>query len=92
MSLPREFVHYLSRRLVEELIQREMIELPEKESVRDMIGAVLTEELAVEERINEEVRQILKNYAEEMRLTGVSYQDMFKRVKNKLVKDKKIII
>jgi len=92
MSLPREFIHYLSRRLVEELIQREMIETPEKELLRENIEAVLNEELGVEEKVNEEVRQILKNYAEEMRQTGVSYQEMFKRVKSKLVKEKKVIL
>jgi hypothetical protein len=92
MSLPREFVHYLSRRLVEELVQREMIEVPEKELLREGIEAVLSEEMGAEEKVNEEVRQILKNYAEEMRQTGVSYQDMFKRVKSKLVKEKKVIL
>jgi hypothetical protein len=92
MSLPREFIHYLSRRLVEELIQREMIEAPEKELLREKIETVLKEELGVEEKVNEEVRQILKNYAEEMRQTGVSYQEMFKRVKSKLVKEKKVIL
>ena len=49
-------------------------------------------ELGLEDRINEEVREILKGYADEMRNTGVSYQDMFKVVKNKLVKDKKVVL
>jgi len=49
-------------------------------------------ELSVEDRINEEVRSILKDYTEEMRRTGVSYQEMFKIVKNKLVKDKKVTL
>jgi hypothetical protein len=49
-------------------------------------------ELSLEDRINEEVREILKGYADEMRSTGVSYQDMFKVVKNKLVKDKKVVL
>jgi hypothetical protein len=92
MSLQKEYVHYLSRRVVDELIKREMIETSEVAALREKILAVMETELGLEDRINEEVREILKDYADEMRNTGVSYQDMFKVVKNKLVKDKKVVL
>jgi len=92
MSLQKEYVHHLSRRVVDELIRREMIETSEVASLREKILAVMEAELGLEDRINEEVREILKGYADEMRNTGVSYQDMFKVVKNKLVKDKKVVL
>ena len=92
MSLQKEYVLYLSRRVVDELIRRQMIETSEVVSLREKILAVMEAELGVEDRINEEVREILKGYADEMRNTGVSYQDMFKVVKNKLVKDKKVVL
>ena len=92
MSLPREFVSYLSKRIAGELIKREMVEVKDPAFLWGRIHSVTEEELAVEDRINEEVRNILKGYAEEMRQTGVSYQEMFKRVKSKLVKEKKVIL
>ena len=92
MSVQKEYVHYLSRRVVDELIKREMIESSEVAALKEKILAVMEAELGVEDRINEEVREILKGYEDEMRNTGVSYQDMFKVVKNKLVKDKKVIL
>jgi uncharacterized protein len=92
MSLQKEYVHYLSRRVVDELIKREMIETSEVAALKETILAVMETELSIEDRINEEVREILKGYADEMRNTGVSYQDMFKVVKNKLVKDKKVVL
>jgi len=92
MSVQKEYVHYLSRRVVDELIKREMIESSEVAALREKILAVMEAELSIEDRLNEEVREILKGYADEMRNTGVSYQDMFKVVKNKLVKDKKVIL
>jgi len=92
MSLQKEYVHHLSRRVVDELIRREMIETSEVVSLREKVLAVMEAELGLEDRINEEVREILKGYADEMRNTGVSYQDMFKVVKNKLVKDKKVVL
>ena len=92
MSLQKEYVHHLSRRVVDELIKREMIETSEVLPLREKVLAVMEAELGLEDRINEEVREILKGYADEMRNTGVSYQDMFKVVKNKLVKDKKVVL
>jgi hypothetical protein len=92
MSLQKEYVHYVSRRVVDELIKREMIETSEVVALREKVLAVMEAELGLEDRINEEVREILKGYADEMRNTGVSYQDMFKVVKNKLVKDKKVVL
>lgn len=92
MNLQKEYVHYLSRRIVEELIKRDMIEVKDTLSLQERVVAVMDMELSVEDRINEEVRSILNDYTEEMRRTGVSYQEMFKIVKNKLVKDKKVIL
>jgi len=92
MSLQKEYVHYLSRRVVDELIKREMIDTATVTGLREKILAVMETELGLEDRINEEVREILKGYADEMRNTGVAYQDMFKVVKNKLVKDKKVVL
>ena len=92
MSLQKEYVRYLSRRVVEELIKRDMIEVRGTLFLQERVVAVMDMELSVEDRINEEVRSILKDYTEEMRRTGVSYQEMFKIVKNKLVKDKKVTL
>ena len=92
MSLQTEYIQYLSRRVVDELLKREMIETSEVASLKERVLAVIDGEVRLEDRINEEVREILNDYADEMRNTGVSYQEMFKVVKNKLVKDKKVVL
>src|SRR2546429_5780021 len=45
--------------------------------------------LTVEDRLNEEVRQILVERQDEMRSNGVSYQEMYKKVKQHLARDRK---
>jgi hypothetical protein len=92
MALQKEYVRYLSKRIVEELVKREMVEVANPSELQERVNAVMGAELSLEEQVNEEVRSILKDYAEEMRRTGVSYQEMFKIVKNKLIKDKKVIL
>ena len=92
MGLKKEYVQYLSKRVVDELLKREMIEVPVQSPLREKVLAVMDQELSVEHWINEEVRTLLKDYAEEMRQTGVSYHEIFKMVKNKLVREKKVIL
>jgi hypothetical protein len=52
----------------------------------------MAEELGVEDRVNEEARQILNDHSDEMRRTGVSYQEMFKKVKAQIARDRKLIL
>ena len=46
----------------------------------------------VEDRLNEEVRQILTQYADDMRRAGASYQEMYKKVKGELARQRKLIL
>jgi hypothetical protein len=52
---------------------------------------VIVDELQVEDRLNEEVREILSQYGDYMRREGVSYQEMFRRIKNTLISQRKVI-
>ena len=45
----------------------------------------------VEDRLNDEVREILSQYSDYMRREGVSYQEMFRRIKNTLISQRKVI-
>jgi hypothetical protein len=52
----------------------------------------MLEELTVEDRLNDEVREILIAHQDEMRRTSVSYQEMYKKVKQQLARDRKLIL
>ena len=52
----------------------------------------MTEEITIEDKINEEVRTILTQHQDEMRRVGISYQEMFKKVKGQLARDRKLIL
>ena len=52
----------------------------------------MLEELSLEDRINDEVRVILEAYSEEMRKSGANYQEMFRNVKNELVRKYKAVL
>src|SRR6202165_3688584 len=90
MLLSREFVSYLSRQLVRKLTPR-TFETANPQTAADFIADVIEEELNVENRLNDEVRDLLDQYSDYMRREGVSYQDMFRRIKNTLITQRKVI-
>jgi hypothetical protein len=57
----------------------------------EFIATVVEEDLSVEDRLNDEVRELLSQYSDYMRREGVSYQDMFRRIKNTLITQRKVI-
>jgi hypothetical protein len=90
MLLAREFVAYLSRELVKKLTPVNL-ETSSPQAVAEVIASVITEELMVEDRLNDEVRDILGQYNDYMRREGVSYQEMFRKIKNTLIAQRKVI-
>ena len=90
MLLAREFVGYLSRQIVRKLTPQ-ILETPNPQAAVDIIERVINEELTIEDRLNEEVRDILGQYSDYMRREGVSYQEMFRRTKNTLIAQRKVI-
>jgi hypothetical protein len=92
MIFSKEYVGYLAREVTSKLISGEFIEAADKASAMARVNQALVDELAVEDRINDEVRVILEAYSEEMRKSGASYQEMFKKVKNELVRKYKAVL
>jgi hypothetical protein len=90
MLLAREFVAYLSRQLVKRLTPG-VIETTAPEAVAEKMAEAINAELAVEDRLNDEVRELLSQYSEYMRREGVSYQEMFRRIKNTLITQRKVV-
>lgn len=90
MSLRKEFVRLLATKVADELVAQEMIEIPHGFNLVERILPVMEEEANVEDRLNEEVRTLLTQYQEQMKQGGVSYQEMFKLIKKKLVKERKL--
>ena len=92
MALRREFVQLLSKKIVAELVEQEMIEIPEGLDLAEQLFQVMDAEVNLEDRINEEVRLLLNQYQDQMRQSGASYQEMFKLIKNKLVRERKLVL
>ena len=92
MQLSKEYVAYLAREIVKKLKKGEFIEADHDGPVIERVHSALLEEISLEDRINDEVRAILEAYSDEMRKSGANYQEMFKKVKNELVRKYKAVL
>lgn len=90
MLLAREFIGYLSRQLIQRLAPT-AFETSSPATAAEFIAQVIEEDLATEDRLNDEVRDILDQYSEYMRRENVSYQEMFRKIKNQLLSQRKIV-
>jgi len=92
MLINRDLVTHMAADIVKKLNEAEMVEVKNAAGVTQRVRQAMVDEITVEDRINEEARQILIQHQETMRNTGVSYQDMFKKVKNQLARDRKLVL
>ena len=92
MLLSRDYVGYMAKEVVKRLVAAKMIETKDVENLSQQVRQVMADEITVEDRLNEEAREILARYSVEMRTTGASYQEMYKKVKSQLARERKLIL
>lgn len=92
MLLSRDYVGYMSKEVVKRLVERQMIETKAHDALAERVRQTMADELTVEDRLNEEVRDILALHNDEMRKVGASYQEMYKKVKGELARQRKLIL
>lgn len=93
MRLRREMIERIAGRLAESLLRGEYISLDvDPKELKALIHRVIEEDLLVEDRLNEEVKEILHAHANIIDKSNVDYSRMFNLVKNKLVKERNLIL
>jgi hypothetical protein len=92
MLLARDYVSHISIEVVKRLVEAGQIETKAPGAVSQRVRQRMMEELTVEDRLNDEVREILTQHQDEMRRTNVSYQEMYKKVTGQRARDRKLIL
>ena len=92
MRLTSDEIEYISRKIVKTLSAEGKLEMDDAGRVVEAMGKVITDEMMVEDRLNEEVREVLLQHASEMERSNITYTEMFKMVKKKLAREKGIIL
>ncbi|HMK55702.1 MAG TPA: DUF507 family protein [Dissulfurispiraceae bacterium] len=93
MRIPKSWVPTMARRIAENLVRKELVESAVPlETLISETERLLLEELMVEDRLNDEVRQILKKFEPEIEKGRLDYRKLFDMTKQKIVKERNIIL
>ena len=92
MRLTADQIEYIAQKIVRGLLKEEIIVADDPGKVIDLLAAVLREDLEAEERLNEDVREMLKRYEDEISRGMLNYQELFRKAKARLARDRKLVI
>lgn len=93
MRIPKGWVPGIAKKIMNDLLSHELVRLRDsKEQVVARIEELMIEELMVEDRLNDEIREMLKQYDDEIEKGHLDYQRLFNMTKQKLVRERNIII
>jgi hypothetical protein len=93
MRVSKDRVRNMAESVVTHLQQDGQLEVTgDRKAFVDALEQVITGELAIEDHINAEVRQMLKAYEKQIEQGQVDYQRMFTMIKTKLVRERGIIL
>jgi hypothetical protein len=93
MRITKELTELLTKKIVKSLIDQDFIiweETPEK--LQAVINAIITEDLMVEDMLNEEVKTLLESKTQEYERDMMDYGRVFQMVKSKLVRERGLIL
>ncbi len=92
MKLSPVLVEHISAQIVKGLTKDGVIQSDDERVASAAVAAGFSGDLMVEDRLNEEVREMLRARADEMTRLGVQYHEAFKMIKAELARKRKLIL
>jgi hypothetical protein len=78
--------------IVRNLFKEEKVIAENKNDLISDISNLITEEFLKEDKLDQEVREILNQHMEKIRKENIEYQTMFRMIKTKLAKERSIVL
>ena len=80
---------FLSRMIMDKNLLRNQAK---REDISLAIYAIIAEDMKLEDRLNEEVKDIMERYDSELKSGKLDYNKLFNMIKQQLIKERKLII
>jgi hypothetical protein len=93
MRLKKEMIQHIAQVMAKRLTERGFITFDgQLRDLEVLFASVITEDLMVEDRLNEEVREILARHQEEIDRGNIDYHKMFQMIKRKLAQERGLVL
>ena len=92
MRLKKEFIEKISRKIIESLLSKNLIIWESShDKLESIISELITDDLMVEDHLNEEVKELLDSRTDEYERSMMDYGRVFQLVKSKLARERGLI-
>jgi hypothetical protein len=92
MRLNKQQLEHMAYAIVRNLLRENKIIVENRNSLLDSIIDLLTRDFEREDKLDQEVREILNKHMEKIRRENIEYQTMFRMIKTKLAKERDIVL
>jgi uncharacterized protein len=92
MRLNKNQIEHLASVILRNLAKEGKIIVEDKGRLLEEVTNILVDEFQKEDRLDQEVRELLSKHMEKIRKENIEYQAMFKEVKKKLAREKGIVL
>jgi uncharacterized protein len=93
MRIPKTWVPILSKKIIDNITSKNLVQptVP-AEKLLSEAEELIFEELSIEDRLNDEVREFLKGHTSEIEKGRLDYRRLFELTKQKLVRERNIVL
>jgi hypothetical protein len=93
VKLSEARIDKLSLDIIDTLAEQDDVRLQAGDAeLSALIKAVMEDELTVEERLDVEVRKLLEEYRTDIAMGRLNYDDLFRRIKQRLINERRIVL
>jgi hypothetical protein len=93
MRIPKTWVPLLAKKIIDNILSKNLAAttIPREKLISET-EEILMKELTIEDRLNEEVRELLKTHAAEIENGRLDYRRLFELTKQKLVRERNLVL
>jgi len=93
MRLRKKMIDHIAKTVTDRLFDQELLTVDgTRETVMAEVSRLITADLMVEDRLNEEVKELLRAHTAEIERGNIDYARMFTMVKRQLVRERGLIL
>ena len=93
MRLRKKMIDHVARTVTDRLLDQELLTVDgARETVMAEVSRLITADLMIEDRLNDEVKELLRAHTAEIERGNIDYARMFTMVKRQLVRERGLIL
>lgn len=93
MRIPKTWVPLLTKKIIDNIISKNLVKpTVSLDKLLSETEGLIMDELSIEDKLNEEVRELLKKHTSEIEKGRMDFRKLFELTKHKLVKERNLVL